>query len=229
MQSPVVLYEDNHLLALVKASGQLVQADASGDGTLLDVAKAYIKEKYQKPGNVWLAPVHRLDRPTSGVILFARTDKAASRLADQFRRRTPQKVYRAVVRGVLPAAEGELVHRLVPGAGQGQPTRLAEGGERGGKEARLRYRCVSRGDRCSEVEIELLTGLKHQIRAQFAAIGCPLVGDFKYDHCQNRGEIERLDDGHAIALHALRLEVEHPTKRVPLVFEAPLPSYWPVV
>jgi 23S rRNA pseudouridine1911/1915/1917 synthase len=215
-----ILYEDNHLLAVDKPAGLLVQGDASGDATLLDMAKVYLKEAYRKPGNVFLGLVHRLDRPVSGVILLARTSKAASRLAAQFRAGSARKQYLAVIAKRMAEPAGELVAYLAAsGDGQGV-TRAAWGPFPGSREARLRYQVVeAAGDR-SLVTIALLTGRRHQIRAQFALAGCPIWGDRKY------GSTHRLAG--RIALHAARLEITHPTSGQPVLIEAPLPTVgWP--
>ncbi len=214
-----VLFEDNHLLGVFKPAGVLVQGDRSGDATLLDVVRAYLKQAYAKPGNVYLGLVHRLDRPVSGVVLLARTSKGASRLSAQFRDGTPTKTYLAVVEGRMPAAEDELhAHLAAHGDDQGV-TRAAASPFAGSRDARLRYRVTASARDRSLVEIDLLTGRRHQIRAQFALAGCPIWGDRKYG--------SRHDLAGRIALHAMRLAVRHPIDGRPMVLTAPPPDGWP--
>lgn len=208
---------DNHLLVVSKPPGLLTQEDRTGDPDLVSLAKAYLKERFDKPGNVFVGLVHRLDRPTSGVVVLARTSKAASRLSDQFRRRVPTKQYLAVVEGQL-ADEGEAVDGLI--SGDGGSVRLVGESAPGSKRAALRWRTLARGNRQSLVEVDLLTGRKHQIRAQLAARGAPVLGDFRYGHPTP------FADGHGIALHATRLTIEHPTVREPQTFTAPPPPAW---
>lgn len=207
-----VLFEDNHLLGVNKPAGVLVQGDRTGDTTLLELAKDYLKHKYQKPGNVFLGLVHRLDRPVSGVVLFARTSKAASRLANEFRLRRARKIYIAVVRGVT-APNGELTGYVERSHLRSRLARM--GGDRA-KEARLVFRRIGARRAMSVLEIEPLTGRHHQIRLQLSAAGFPIVGDLKY------GAPAPLDDK-SIALHALRLVVKHPVRDDRITIEAPPP------
>ena len=217
--SPVdltVLYEDNHLLALAKPAGLLTQAARVGDDNLVDRARAYLKWRYDKPGNVFVGLVHRLDRNVSGVCLLARTSKAASRLSAAFAGRRVRKGYLAVVWGEAPA-EATLEDRIAPRA---QRLPEARGVERNpsGKVARLGFRRLGVARGRSALAVALFTGRKHQIRAQLAWAGFPLVGDPLYGRPSPRERLRRP------ALHAARLVVEHPVKRGPLVFEAPLPA-----
>jgi len=215
-----VLFEDNHLLAVDKPAGLLVQGDRSGDATLLETAGAYLKEKYGKPGNVYLGLVHRLDRNVSGVVLLARTSKAAGRLSRQFREGTVTKVYRAVTAGRPSPAAGELKSWLAAkGDGQGV-TRAGWEPFREARESLLLYQVLESLGEWSQVEVRPVTGRRHQIRAQFALSGHPLAGDVKY------GSARRLPD-HRIALHALSLTVSHPVGGESLTITAPLPSDWP--
>lgn len=210
---PAVLFEDNHLLALLKPAGMLTQGDATGDRSLMDAAKDYLRVKYAKPGQVFLGMVHRLDRPVGGVVLFARTSKAASRLSEQFRGRNVGKFYRAWVEGRMGAAEGRWEDALVVGESR---TDIAPPGTPGAQTASLAWKVIRQEERRALVEIELHTGRKHQIRAQFAGHGHPVLGDQRY------GTRQRPAPG-PLALIAQRLVVEHPTTHERLVIEAPVP------
>lgn len=223
-----VLYEDNHCLGVIKSAGELSQGDRTGDTSLLEMGKAYIKTKYDKPGAVYLGLVHRLDRPVSGVMLFARTSKAASRLSDQFRRRTISKTYLAVVEGYPPENEDTLVHYIAGDRTRRKVTALSSPRD-DARRAEIGYRIVSGNSTRTCLEIDLRTGVKHQIRAQLSAIGCPIVGDVKYDKRPRPAVPEALYNGRAIALHAIRLTAQHPTRKTPLILEAPLPTYWPKI
>lgn len=213
-----VLYEDNHLLGVFKPGGVLVQGDSTHDVTLMDVVKAYIKEKYAKPGNVYLGLVHRLDRPVSGVVLYARTSKAASRLTREFAERRVEKVYMAVVLGTPGNDAGELVSYIERAH---RRARLAEMESGRAKEAALSYRVLARRSGLSLVELRPRTGRHHQLRLQLAGIGYPVVGDLKY------GAPEPLED-RTIALHAGVLVVKHPTKdeRVRVAVSPPTSYPW---
>lgn len=228
---PSILYEDNHLLAVVKPAGMLSQGDETGDLSLLDLCRAYLKEKYQKPGNVFLGLLHRLDRPASGILLFARTSKAASRLSASLRERRVQKIYRAVVEGHPSAEEGELVHLLQVRGNRIEALPAVENSIEvpHSKLAILRYHLLRATERWAELEIELKTGYKHQIRVQLAAIGCPIVGDFRYGKASKHRapSSPKLLEGRAIALHAWKMAFPHPTRREIIALEAPLPDYWP--
>jgi 23S rRNA pseudouridine1911/1915/1917 synthase len=199
-----MLYTDNHLLVVYKAPGLLAQGDRTGDASLVDHAKAWLKAQYQKPGNVYVGLVHRLDRPVGGVMVLARTSKAAARLSQQFRERRVDKVYQAIVEGSLSPREGVL-----------------EGGL-DGKDCRLSYRTLAAGAHRSELEVRPHTGRKHQIRRQLAEAGHPIVGDRRYGA---KGALAR----RCIALAATSLEFDHPTRDERLCFGAPLPGWWPPV
>jgi 23S rRNA pseudouridine1911/1915/1917 synthase len=212
-----ILYEDNHLLAVVKPPG-IATMGVPGDKTsLLTLAKEYVKERYHKPGNVYLGVVSRLDAPVTGVVLMARTSKAASRLTEQFRTRAVEKLYWALVEGVPRPSSGEWVdwlaqderHRRMHIVGPTFP---------GAKEARLLYRRLEQLDHLALMEIELQTGRKHQIRLQAAHHGHPVVGDRKY------GSQQPFPAG--IALHARQLAVVHPVSGNLLQLEAPVPKSW---
>lgn len=195
-----VLYEDNHLISVNKPAGMLVQGDRSGQVSLMDVVKEYIRVRYQKPGNVFLGLVHRLDRPVSGVVLFARTSKAAARLTAQWKAREVRKIYWAAVEGALKPERGRLEDHIRK---SGKRVRMAGEGTPGAKEAVLEYRTLARSKGVSLVEIVLVTGRKHQIRAQLSQAGCPVVGDVKY------GAAGFLEDK-TIRLVARSLRFRHP-------------------
>lgn len=174
-----VLYEDNHLIAVYKPAGVLVQADETGDPTLMDEVKYYIKTKYQKPGNVFLGLIHRLDRPVSGIILFAKTSKGASRISEQFRAHTMEKVYHALVHGVPAEKEKTLVHYLKKDTDKNF-VYVYDNPAEGALRAELDYTMIETKNGLSLLKIILKTGRPHQIRAQLSYIGCPIVGDAKY-------------------------------------------------
>lgn len=215
-----VLFEDNHLLAVNKPAGLLVQGDRSGDATLLDAARSYLKAKYDKPGNVYLGLVHRLDRNVSGVVLLARTSKAASRLSAQFRDGSVEKNYLAVTAGCPEPGTGDLVSWLAGSGDKRGVTRASLEPFSGAKESLLRYHVRDSQRGWSLVEVRPVTGRRHQIRAQFALAGHPLLGDVKY------GSAQRLS-GHRLALHAYSLKVAHPVGGHPVVFTADPPDDWP--
>ena len=204
---PEIVYEDNHLLIAVKPPNQLTQADSTGDEALLDELKAYIKEKYQKPGEVYLGLVHRLDRPVGGLVAFARTSKAASRLSEQLRSHAMHRDYLAVVEnGIRLPDQGTLHHWLLK---DDLSVRTAEPRFPGAQEAKLHYRVLERRDGTALVHVVLETGRKHQIRVQFASSGHPLVYDMRY------GNGER---GENIALWGAMLTLAHPTQKQSMTF-----------
>ncbi|MGC9513140.1 MAG: RluA family pseudouridine synthase [Fidelibacterota bacterium] len=208
-----ILFEDNHLLVVNKASGLLSQGDISGDPNLLDMGKSYIKEKYDKPGNVFLGLVHRLDRPTSGVMVFARTSKAASRLSRYFRKHRINKTYLALVEG-KPPEEGTYSDYIRRDKIAGFVT-----GDSRDQSAELRFRRRKTREDVSLMEIDLLTGRHHQIRIQFSHRGYPVLGDRRYG--------SRHDwPGEGIALHAWKLTIFHPVSREKMTFTAPPPAMW---
>jgi RluA family pseudouridine synthase len=209
-----VLYIDNHLLAVCKPAGLLTQGDRTGDTSLLELCRAYVKQRFNKPGRVFLGLVHRLDRPVSGVVVFARTSKAAARLAAQFRARQVHKVYWALVEGQVPAA-GTLVDRITRTGSRSYIVHDASGGL-----AELRFRRLDYVQGRSWVEINLGTGRHHQIRVQFAHYGHPLVGDRRYGATQ-------AFTPRAIALHARALRLTHPTRAETLTFTAEPENHWP--
>ena len=212
-----VFYEDNHLLVLYKPAGLLMQGDHTGDISLLDLAKDWIRKRYQKPGNVFLALVHRLDRPVAGVVLFCRTTKSAGRLSEQFRTHDLEKRYLAIVEGKIDHESGELVHHLER---HNASSRVVPGPTEKSREARLAYKVLETDMSRSLVEIDLITGRHHQIRVQFSHMGFPVLGDMRY------GASGPLPDKQ-IALFANRLTIRHPTLKKQLIFDCPLPEKWP--
>ncbi len=211
-----ILYEDNHLIAVNKAPGELSQGDQSGDETLVDRIKAYLKERYKKLGNVFLGVVHRLDRPTGGVILYAKTDKALSRLNASFRTDAVKKTYWAVVDSVPPAEAGTLEHYLLKDAKRNK-SRVVAAKTRGAKLAKLEYRLLGASRSYFLLEIDLHTGRHHQIRAQLAAVGVRIKGDLKYG-------ARRSNMGGGICLHARSSVFTHPVKNEEISIIAPIPT-----
>ena len=207
-----VLYEDNHLLVVFKPANVLVQADNTNDEDMLTMLKSYIKEKYNKPGNVYLGLIHRLDRPVSGVMVFARTSKAASRLSEQIRNKSFKKTYLAVVCGKVKKS-AVFVDKLVKDAKRNKVWVSLEG-----KEAELSYKLIDYKDGFSLVEIDLKTGRPHQIRVQFASRGFPLYGDKKYNSKVTKGDI---------ALLAKKVEFFHPVTKEKMVFSVDIPDKYP--
>jgi 23S rRNA pseudouridine1911/1915/1917 synthase len=212
----MVVYEDNHLLALNKPAGWLVQGDRTGDPTLTDWGKNYLKEKYAKPGAVFLHPAHRIDRPVSGAVLFARTDKALGRLTTLFRERKVFKTYWALVLNKPATLADELRHFLIKDE-QRNIVRVVSKNTSDAKEAILQYAYLKKVGSYYLLEIHPLTGRPHQIRAQLGAIGCPIIGDLKY------GASAPLPDA-SIGLHSQIIALEHPVRLEPLRIEAPLPQ-----
>lgn len=210
-----VIYEDNHILVVNKAAGLLVQGDQTGDESLVDIAKRYIKDKYQKPGNVFLGLVHRLDRPTTGVIVLARTSKALTRLNQQFKDRLTKKVYRAVVSG-SPEPKARLEHFLRKNSSQNKSFHYPKN-TLNTKHAILRYRYIEQLRSYHVLEIELETGRHHQIRVQLAAVGLHIKGDLKYG-------AKRPNQNGSIHLHAHSLALAHPTTKEEMKFIAPYPD-----
>lgn len=216
-----VLYEDNHIIAVNKTCNEIVQGDKTGDTPLSETVKGYIKAKYNKPGDVFLGVTHRLDRPTSGVVLFARTSKALSRLNEMFKSHEQiKKNYWAIVQGCPKIAEARLENYLVRNEKLNK-TFIAKSGTKDAKLAVLNYRTLVRGERYALLEVDLETGRHHQIRCQLAAIGCPIKGDLKY------GAKRSNPDG-GICLHARKIEFIHPVSKENICITAPTPedSLW---
>lgn len=212
-----VIYEDNHIIAVNKSVSEIVQGDQTGDLPLSEMVKDYIKQKYNKPGEVFIGVPHRLDRPTSGIVLFARTSKALTRLNDMFKEKgSIRKTYWAVVDRKPEPNEATLTHWIVRNASQNKS--YAYNAPRSdAKEAILSYKCIAESDRYYLVEIELHTGRHHQIRAQLAAIGCHIKGDLKYGFPRSNS------DG-GIHLHARKIEFVHPVSKQPITIVAPVPD-----
>ncbi|HPY68011.1 MAG TPA: RluA family pseudouridine synthase [Bacteroidales bacterium] len=213
---PEILYEDNHIIAVNKRSSDLSQGDKSGDTSLDDEVKKYIARKYNKPGNVFLGVVHRIDRPVSGVILYARTSKALSRLNEMFRASEVKKVYLAIVRNRPPEDLATISHYLKKNEKQNK-TYVYDKEVKGSKKATLTYSIAGRSDRYYLLEVILHSGRHHQIRAQLAKIGCPIKGDLKYG-------FSRSNDNKSISLIARRLEFIHPVKKEKIIITAPFPE-----
>ncbi len=211
-----VMYEDNHIIIVSKVSGEIVQGDKTGDIPLSETVKAYIKEKYAKPGAVFLGVVHRLDRPVAGLVVFARTSKALSRLNDMFRNGDVHKTYWALVQQRPPQETGTLEHWLVRNEQQNKSYAYDRECPHS-KRAILNYRIIGQSDRYYLLEVNLLTGRHHQIRCQLAAMGCPIKGDLKYG-------AKRSNPNGSISLLARRVEFVHPVSKVPIVVQAPLPD-----
>jgi 23S rRNA pseudouridine1911/1915/1917 synthase len=211
-----VLYEDNHLVVINKRSSEIVQGDKTGDEPLVEKVREYIRVKYDKPGNVFCGLVHRLDRPTSGVLVFARTSKALERMNKLFAEKHPEKTYWAVVEKAPPKKQDYLVHHLTRNEKQNK-SYVSEVPKTGSKEARLHYKELNRSDRYTLLEVKLETGRHHQIRAQLSYIGCTIKGDLKY------GAKRSNPDG-SIHLHARSLKFGHPTKDEEILVTAPVPD-----
>ena len=230
-----VLYEDNHIIAVNKTCNEIVQGDKTGDTPLSEIVKAYIKEKYNKPGEVFLGVTHRLDRPTSGVVLFARTSKALTRLNEMFKEKSKvesrkskeelstvncqlsiKKTYWAIVQGAPKLPEARLENWLVRNEAQNK-SYIAKPGAKEAKQAILSYKTLAKGENYTLLEVNLETGRHHQIRCQLAAIGCPIKGDLK------SGAKRSNPDG-GICLHARQIEFIHPVSKQDICITAPVPN-----
>lgn len=211
-----ILYEDNHLLIVNKHGGDLVQPDPSGESALEDQIKAFIRERDAKPGEVFLGVVHRIDRPVSGAVIFAKTSKALVRLNEMIREGRIHKTYWALTEQTPDPESGELRHYILRD-GKTNRSRACDSLKPESKEARLRYQTLGASVHYTLVSVELLTGRHHQIRCQLAKIGCPIRGDLKYG-------AKRSNPGGGISLHSRSVEFEHPVRREPLSVIAPVPS-----
>lgn len=212
----VVIYEDNHIIIVSKDAGEIVQGDKTGDTPLSESVKAYVKEKYNKPGNVFIGVPHRLDRPVSGIVVMARTSKALSRLSEMFRDGEVKKTYWAIVKNMPPKNEDELVHYLVRNEKLNKSF-VYDKEVPGSKKAILHYKLIGRSDNYCLLEVDLKTGRHHQIRCQLAKIGCPIKGDLKYG-------AERSNPDGSICLHARKVSFLHPVKKITIEVEAFVPQ-----
>lgn len=215
-EQPEILYEDNHIIIVNKRSSDLVQGDGTGDESLDNIVRSYIKEKYKKPGDVFLGVVHRLDRPVSGCVVYARTSKALSRLSELFRTREVKKTYWAIVTDRPPAEEGVLSNWLKKNEQQNK-SYVYDKEVKGSKLAELSYLVLARSEKYYLLEVDLQTGRHHQIRAQLAAAKCPIKGDLKYG-------APRSNEGGGISLHSRKITFMHPVKNEEITVTAPLPE-----
>lgn len=213
-----ILFEDNHLIAINKRSGVLVQGDVTGDVPLSDLVKDYIKEKYKKPGAVFLGVVHRLDRPVSGVVVLARTSKSLERMNELFRNRETKKIYNAIVYGKPARSADTLVHWLVKDESRNKTTAYKKE-HPDGLRSELSYEVRSYTNGYSLLEVQPVTGRPHQIRVQLASMGCPIVGDVKYG-------AEGPNDDASIYLHASQLQFIHPVRKEQLTIAADFPEHF---
>ena len=211
-----VVYEDNHIIIVNKTASEIVQGDKTGDVPLSETVKQYLKEKYQKPGNVFIGVTHRLDRPVSGLVVFAKTSKALSRLNEMFKNSEVKKTYWAIVKQTPAETEGELVNYLVRNEKQNK-SYAYDTEKPGSKKAILHYRLIARSDNYSLLEVDLKTGRHHQIRCQLAKMGCPIKGDLKYG-------FPRSNPDASICLHARRVCFVHPVSKELIDVVAPVPS-----
>ena len=211
-----VLYEDNHIIIVNKAPGELVQGDKTGDETLIDTVSRWLKEKYDKPGNVFLGVVHRLDRPVGGLVIFAKTSKALARMNDMFRNGQVHKTYWAITRN-RPNPEEALIEQYLTSVERNNKSYIHDHPVDGAKIARLEYKLIAQSDRYFLLEVNLLTGRKHQIRAQLSSVGCPIKGDLKY------GDKRSNPDG-SISLFAHEIRFVHPVSKKEIHVVAPVPE-----
>lgn len=210
-----VVYEDNHIIIVNKTASEIVQGDKTGDMPLSETVKQYLKEKYQKPGNVFIGVTHRLDRPVSGLVVFAKTSKALSRLNDMFKNGEVKKTYWAVVKNKPPQEEATLTHWFLRNEKQNK-SYASDKEKPGSKKAILNYKLIAASDNYYLLEVDLQTGRHHQIRCQLAKMGCPIKGDLKYGFARSN------PDG-SISLHARRIRFVHPVSKIVIDVEAPLP------
>lgn len=211
-----ILYEDNHLIAINKTGFDLVQGDETGDEPLVDMVKEYIKKKCEKSGDVFLGIVHRIDRPVTGVVLFARTSKALARMNKKFQDKEVKKTYLAIVKDLPQSDEAEITHYILKDSFKNKSYAYINK-RSGAKEAILSYRLISSAARYYLLEIDLKTGRHHQIRCQLAKIGCPIRGDLKYGY-------PRSNANGGISLHAHKIEFMHPVKQELVTIVAPIPD-----
>ena len=211
-----VLYEDNHIIVINKAAGEIVQGDKTGDKSLCDTMKQYIKEKYAKPGNVFIGLPHRLDRPVSGIVVFAKTSKELERLNRMFSEGSVKKIYWALTKGIPQPAEAELESWILRNEKMNKSFSYPKE-VKGSKRAVLHYRLAAASQNYNLIEVELKTGRHHQIRCQLSSIGCPIKGDLKYG-------AQRSNPDGSISLHARYIEFVHPVSKEQIAITAPLPD-----
>lgn len=211
-----VLYEDNHIIIVNKTCSEIVQGDKTGDTPLSETVKQYLKHKYNKPGNVFCGVTHRLDRPTSGIVIFAKTSKALARLNEMFKNKEIKKTYWAITKNMPDKEEAILIHYLTRNEKQNK-SYASDIEKTNSKKAILHYKLIARSENYNLLEIDLQTGRHHQIRCQLAKIGCPIKGDLKYG-------AERSNPDGGISLHARRVEFIHPVSKLPIDVLAPVPS-----
>ena len=211
-----VIYEDNHLIVVNKESSEIVQGDKTGDETLGDLVKDFLRVKYNKPGNIFCGVTHRLDRPVTGAVVMAKTSKALTRMNDLFRNGDVRKIYWAVVDKLPPNDEGTLIHYISKDE-KNNKSHAHQKERSNAKRAELHYKVIGRSDRYYLLEVELKTGRHHQIRCQLASIGCPIRGDLKYGY-------ERSNPGGGISLHSRSVSFVHPVSKEPLHIVAPTPK-----
>jgi len=211
-----VLYEDNHLIAVNKTCSEIVQGDKTGDKPLSEILKLWLKKKYNKPGEVFVGVIHRLDRPVSGLVVFAKTSKALERMNALFKQGEVKKTYWAIVKTQPPQTEGELTHYLIRGETQNKSYAF-DLEKPDSQKAVLSYKIIAKSDTYFLLEIDLKTGRHHQIRCQLSKIGCPIKGDLKYG-------FDRSNPDGGISLHARKINFIHPVSKVPLEIVAPVPD-----
>ena len=209
-----ILFEDNHIIAINKRCGDIVQGDKTGDIPLSEIVKSYLKEKYKKPGNVFLGVVHRIDRPTSGIVLFAKTSKSLSRLNNMFKNGEIEKYYLAIIKNTPKKKQDTLIHWLLKNSKTNKSTHF-KSEKKNSKKAILNYKILKKLDRYNLLEIKLETGRHHQIRCQLQAIGCPIRGDLKYGY-------DRSNIGGGIDLHAKTIIFKHPVTKNIIKINAPV-------
>jgi 23S rRNA pseudouridine1911/1915/1917 synthase len=219
MEKPEVLFEDNHFIAVNKKPGQIVQGDKTGDIPLSEIVADFLKVKYEKPGDAFIGVIHRIDRPVSGVVLFAKTSKGLSKMNELFRQRAIQKTYWALVEGKVAESEGVLIHYLNKNEEKNRSKALLEPKD-GYLRCELKFKIIKVLDNYTLLEVAPLTGRHHQIRVQLAAMNWPIKGDVKYG--ARRGNTDR-----SICLHARKLQFEHPIKKELVIIEAEIPKSWP--
>ena len=211
-----ILYEDNHLIIINKTCNEIVQSDKTGDTPLTETIKEYLKEKYAKPGNVFIGVIHRIDRPVTGIVVFAKTSKALSRMNDMFRVRNLKKSYWAIVKNTPPEPEMTLTHYLIRNEKQNKSYAYDEPVETS-KKSVLSFKMIAQSDNYNLLEVDLQTGRHHQIRCQLAKIGCPIKGDIKYG-------FPRTNKDGGIGLHARSIEFIHPVSKLPVKITAHVPD-----